>query len=837
MSRFAFYLRTAANNLLRGGQRSVVAALCVMFGVMTLVAMTLLSQSIEEMLVLSPPEMIGGDLTLDQEAEDVISPASEAALQTLQEEGVIERFTLIAYSSALMLRAPGVEEAIMPATGMGVDPAVYPLAGALRLAENTSGGLDVLLAEPGSVIITKDLALEYDLQVGDPLVLADLRSGAPLAGAVRAIAVDTPNHQGSKVYYSLETAEQLAGWERAANTVLVNAPDSAAAKVRLEQSGWRVFTAEELAEIDRTVQQTFEFGLNGAGILGLLAGGVGITNTMQVLMRRRRREVAIWKTLGYRAGQLQALFALEAFLLGAAGSLVGAGLGVALSWALVDLFSLTTTLLVHWVFSPLHVAMGVAVGVFSTLLYAMLAIVTTSHVPPLALLRAEVLKRRPVAFLPAALLSVGLALPFLGMAALVMGSLWKGIAVVLAAVGALLVIGLCLGAITWLGAKLLPLRWWRLGPIVRRNLQRSGPSLVFAMTALFVGVVTISAGVVATLSARHVVDLLAAQGDQQNLAVYAPAGQAGMALQALEEEGAAVLHHQVHVGVARIRWNEGTDNVISPLLIGCVGEPLESLEGAPWGSQPDGIYVYSGLDIPAGSQLAVTLQDGSTHLLEVAGVYLPVGISNQPGRRLGVLLPAESLQKMAALDSVRIFAQVEPDRLDAVTAALSARLSEATVINLAAFATRFIEDIRSLFVFIAAVAGLGILAGLLLMANSVSIAMLDRRYEIGMLKVLGYSHGQVLGMLVVEYTLVSTLVSVLALGLVQAGVMLVGFALNANSGVSAPVLPPLVGLLSLSFSSAASIALAAIALTLATAAAVTWRPARSSPALVINHRE
>ena len=35
--------------------------------------------------------------------------------------------------------------------------------------------------------------------------------------------------------------------------------------------------------------------------------------------------------------------------------------------------------------------------------------------------------------------------------------------------------------------------------------------------------------------------------------------------------------------------------------------------------------------------------------------------------------------------------------------------------------------------------GLALLAGVLLVANSVSLAMLDRRYEIGVLKAIGYS--------------------------------------------------------------------------------------------------
>jgi ABC-type antimicrobial peptide transport system permease subunit len=53
-----------------------------------------------------------------------------------------------------------------------------------------------------------------------------------------------------------------------------------------------------------------------AGLLALLIGGVGIVNTMQVLLSRRRIEIAMLKTVGYRRFDLYLLFGLEAGLLG-----------------------------------------------------------------------------------------------------------------------------------------------------------------------------------------------------------------------------------------------------------------------------------------------------------------------------------------------------------------------------------------------------------------------------------------------------------------------------------------------------------------------------------------
>src|SRR5258708_39455992 len=70
-------------------------------------------------------------------------------------------------------------------------------------------------------------------------------------------------------------------------------------------------TKQSLDEYKQQVDQIRAF-LQIVGLLALLIGGVGIANTMQVTLRRRRIEIAMLKTSGYRQQDLSALFALEA---------------------------------------------------------------------------------------------------------------------------------------------------------------------------------------------------------------------------------------------------------------------------------------------------------------------------------------------------------------------------------------------------------------------------------------------------------------------------------------------------------------------------------------------
>ena len=81
------YVRLAIHNLLRGGQRVLVALLCITFGVMALVAMTLLAKSIASAVIMTPAQLLGGDLSIGRKAEDTIRPEHMDQLNALQQSG------------------------------------------------------------------------------------------------------------------------------------------------------------------------------------------------------------------------------------------------------------------------------------------------------------------------------------------------------------------------------------------------------------------------------------------------------------------------------------------------------------------------------------------------------------------------------------------------------------------------------------------------------------------------------------------------------------------------------------------------------------------------------
>ncbi len=832
------FIRLAVLNLRRGGQRVLVALLCITFGVMALVALNMLAQSIAGAVEITPRELLGGDLSMTSKSEDALRPQDVAQLDALQQGGEITSYTLIAYNNAsIMFRAAGSAEMHFAGNGMGIQPEKYPLAGSLVIRERGNSGLPAvrlptLLRQVGDVVVTRDIAEEYHLKVGSPVVLSDLRAGIPVVGVVRGIAYDTPNHQGDNVYYSIETAQKLANGMPVVNTVIANTAKASTLTGTLENSGWSVDWAAGRGS--GKTANLWVIGLRGAGILGLLVGGIGIANTMQVLLRRRQREIAIWKTLGYRAGHLRLIFALEAGLLGLLGSLLGAGLGVLISIGLIAVFRRTSSLLYEWTFSPFPPLLGILAGTLTTVIFAAWAIAITSQARPMALLRNE-----PVAVsvrsgsgssagCQSVLLGLVLAAPFTVLASLVMESVFAGIGVVAAIGFAVVGLGGFFSALLWACTRVFPLSGFPFLRIAIMGIQRGGGgnrgTPIFAMITLFAGVLSLSAGLVvmrvSELRSSGQVDL---QGYNLNI-LAAPDQESAIrkAVQAQRPEKVSV-GYRAALAALRVANNKGEGESTTT-------SSADQGNGATWeqpgnGVPADGVYVDERSNLKAGSRVEVTFRDGTTKIFAVVGNYTINYRSDNLTPPAGLLMTTEGFARVARPDSITCFVQVAPGQLNQAAEALAAALPQATVVNLAAYAGRYMESYRRLYILPMVMAGLAMLAGFLLVANSVTLAVLDRCYEIGILKTVGYSRRQILSIFGIEYGLVGLLATVAGVFCVEALLAVMAVA-NHQAAIILLLDPP----------SLALIAFCGVGLTLLTVIGVTWEPAGVPPSVVLNER-
>ncbi len=82
--------------------------------------------------------------------------------------------------------------------------------------------------------------------------------------------------------------------------------------------------------------------------------------------------------------------------------------------------------------------------------------------------------------------------------------------------------------------------------------------------------------------------------------------------------------------------------------------------------------------------------------------------------------------------------------------------------------------LNNLLVLLSAVMSLAVVAGLIIIANAVALAMLERRRELGILKATGFTSRSVLAEVLVEYAVVGFLGGLLAMLLVAVAMILLG---------------------------------------------------------------
>jgi hypothetical protein len=336
------------------------------------------------------------------------------------------------------------------------------------------------------------------------------------------------------------------------------------------------------------------------------------------------------------------------------------------------------------------------------------------------------------------------------------------------------------------------------------------------MMALFVGVLALALGFVMVTNAGRELDARTFRIEGYNTVILAPAEQEKSILAELGPSPTAVL---AQTGVRAVRGT-GNESVyfLANELLGATEPYNYRLSGAPWDPAAEGVYVWDQSPISTGNDIEITSKDGKTHKLPVIGNFTIERNPTTMWEDYGPLMSLNTSRAIAPPDTVRVYAELEPGQFTS----LLNTLQNATVIDLAAYAARLTQTYYNLYIIAAAFSGLALLAGFLLIANGVSLAMLERQYEIGVLKTIGYTRRDLLLTFAVEYGVIALIVSAAGLAVVQ--LLLTAFGI-ANR---------LAQLLVLSVSDVVTIFAIVLALMLLTVLVVTWQPIRRSPVFILN---
>ncbi len=659
---------------------------------------------------------------------------------------------------------------------------------------DNDGGIEdplVFLAQPDSIAVTPAFLRSIGLQVGDRLSVRGGNGQTQLTvrGALDFKTGAASLFGGRLAVMDVFAAQRLFGLDRRFSQIDVGvdaqADVAAVERALTAQVGTQAGVARPRARTERFEHLLAgnRFGMFTAGVIATLVGAYLTFNTMMIAVMQRRREIGILRCVGMRARTLFRLFAIEALLLGLAGSVLGVPLGYLVARVVAGAFGANVSAL-YLRFDntagslPLTPAIvGLIVGPLCALLAALMPIREAVGVAPREAVQA-----------PAAASASGA--PAVRRAALAgvlvlaaTAALWFGrdhVWVEVRTAGGMVILGTLVGlslfapAVVMLVAPRLerPLGWM-LGPIgtlAGRNVAASVGRVAVTSAAFVVslgGAITIAtmfASIQWTVtgwidSTFGNVDLLVTAGAE-------PFSPESRPFPARVVEELATLPGVVGTGTVRYLKMPYGDMVIhvvatNPHLFATGAQRLMVLEG-------DEASAIAALESGQGAVVneffarAAARRRGSTVVLRTpAGpLSLPVVAVVIDSDPLPVVYLGHARYREQWFDDTVTIASLvlaKGTERDAVADAIRRRWAddyELFVITAREFREEQEAVLRQLFHFLFPLTGLALAIALLGVTNSLLASLQDRTPAIGVLRAVGATRGQVLKALIVESGLV-----------------------------------------------------------------------------------
>jgi putative ABC transport system permease protein len=284
----------------------------------------------------------------------------------------------------------------------GIDPKVDPVVRDYKLTRGTFLSVD---KDAQEIVLVESFAQDNDLKVGKSVelisaagpqefiivgLIAKQGAGQNNNGAFGVIPLET----AQELFYrtgELDQIDILLKPEINTNTQIETAKASLQADL-----GQEVSITSTAAQGDRVNQMLngFTIGLNFMGGMALFAGGYLIYNAFSMTVVERTREFGLLRTLGLSRRQVTNQVLVEAALLGVFGSLAGAllGIGLALGAArllsyLLDIDSMPVKI------NPPVILSSLLVGIVVTVITALIPAWQAGRISPLEALRVRGFKQ------------------------------------------------------------------------------------------------------------------------------------------------------------------------------------------------------------------------------------------------------------------------------------------------------------------------------------------------------------------------------------------------------------------------------------------------------------
>ena len=321
--------KLAVENAIRSPRRTSATAAALMIGVTLVTLASVMAASIRGTI----DDIIGSGIEADviiranNDFDPTASFTPELAARAAEDESVDEvsrQQTGVALFNETEFFVIGIEPNY---------PDFFPV-------DSSEGNLN---PGPGEVVIHQAIADDNQLIVGSELQLLFESTGLTTFTVVGTASGDTWND-----VIAISQAEWIDNYEVASDTqVFVRAasgftPEEAQTRLAVlaeDVPTAQVQTFEELAsDVEQSINQLLNLitGLLGLAVIIAL---IGVTNTMTLSVFERTREIGLLRAVGLSRRQTRRMIRSEASIIAVFGAVLGIGIGLFFSWAILRALS------------------------------------------------------------------------------------------------------------------------------------------------------------------------------------------------------------------------------------------------------------------------------------------------------------------------------------------------------------------------------------------------------------------------------------------------------------------------------------------------------------------
>ena len=384
--------RMALRDGRRGFRLLLLSMLCVILAVASVVVAFSFRENVQSSIQTQSKSLLGADLALD--SREPFSTEDEAVIRSLGGD----QSRQIGFTSMVYFPRSGDSRLVQVRAISGR----FPYYGALETEPVLS--LDKFHEGPNA-LVDENVMLQFNAEVGEVVKIGDYEFR--IAGKLRKIPGETLAFSliSPRIYIPMEYLDRTQLVQKGSLVryrvffkflgdtdvdLLVRNLTPELQRLHLEADT----VSKRTASIAVSMENLSRY-LKLAVFVAVLLAGVGIASVIHVYVKAKSASVAVLRCLGASARETVAVYLIQVVLLASVSSIIGTALGIAaqfaLPYALKDFLPVTTVVTL----APAGIAGGLAIGLGTALLFALIPLLPVRKVSPLLALRASFDSERP----------------------------------------------------------------------------------------------------------------------------------------------------------------------------------------------------------------------------------------------------------------------------------------------------------------------------------------------------------------------------------------------------------------------------------------------------------